>query len=372
MLHLRIAGASLAFITLLTVASSTGGRLPVSSPEAEPDAGIDDDDSVGRGVHSYLRRHPEVTEQKTLEVHYASHQRKAFRIKAANYALAFKLASPDIGLAALRAAPQAQSLIEQGLNLRVTSADGRVFESARASEKSRLNIFRHGPHYYDAHVFDLLPTSAGGDTLGVRGEVVFHAYPERLYLEVELHGTAPASVASAEVEWTLDAASCDRYLTSEGTKALRRRTVYRDRHAEGNAVLGVTGHRGTFGLILPDSAGTASLGLVEEAGQVRITQRFALGAGGADVHFGSGTSRSLYARLFLGAEDDFGGLKAARQLERHPLSGEDFRVGGNARFRGYDARKGHYTITARSGLHGDGPVVGQERRAGPKNLRQAC
>lgn len=303
---------------------------------------------------AYMRRHPELAQQKRLTVHYTSPRREAFWIKAADYELKFNMTPPGVGVSLLQAAGKEQSLIAQGLNLRVTAANGTVYESARAAAPARLNIFRHGPHYYDARVYDLLPTSAAGDTLGVRGEVVFHAYPERLYMEVELHGTADVAIASAEAEWTLNGESYDRYLTNEGASDVSSQTAYQKARPEPHAVLGVAGRQGIFGLILPDSAGTSELALVEDAGRLHLTQKLSLKKRAektreGNARWSTGDSQSLHARLFVDDAGGFSNLRSARVLEANPLDGEAFDVKGDASFKGYNSRRGHYTVATRSG-----------------------
>ncbi len=292
-----------------------------------------------------ILRHPEVTAQQPLTIHYETHKREAFWIRGATYELRFRLAPPGIGVDILRPAGTPGSLVsESSLDIGLTRHDGDRFATSLAASPARINIFRHGPHYADVHIFDLHPTTAKGDTLPVRVEVILHAYPERLYVETVLHPTVPATELPLlrDVTWVLPLANVTRYL-GEGawSDGAVGETFRRDRPEAGYTLGAETAGGAALGLVLADPAGTAALQL-SEAGDRSILQLILDPA--FENHRGKSAS---YVRLVAG---DAAAVAAARQEELNLLPAEAVIVGDGATWEGYDPRRGFYTLSTETGL----------------------
>lgn len=293
-------------------------------------------------LNAYILRHPELCRQDTLEVHYTDHHRGTFRIVAATYALEFLLRGPGVGLRTL-ARTGAKSPLDPdrpSLNLVLRAPDGVTYQTAAATRPARINIFRHGPHYHDVHVFDLAPTSPSGEVLPLFGEVVFHAYPDRLYVEVRLHPTAPLEVAEAAVVWHLDARACARWHAEGGPGVLEDGDSVDLAPPPAGSWIGASGPGGMIGWILGAPEGTARLQLQSEAGGRTLRQHVLLQ--GTPMPWVPGEVHSLACRVAM--EEGLAELAAVAAIEAAPLRAPAFTVGTGGRFAGYDAVRGHYVI----------------------------
>lgn len=294
-------------------------------------------------INAYMLRHPELSKQRPLAVQYTNHRRDAFSILAENYRLDFRLETPEIGLRAIDHPTGLGSSLLDGrrpsVSVLLTSPRGTPYDTSRAKTPARINIFRHGPHYYDVHIFDLVPTSPSGDPLPVRGELVWHAYPDRLFLEVRLHVVEAVELAAAEVLWHLDGDRVHRRSAGVGIDAAEVVRMAASKDLCAGAWIGVAAAEGpALGWILATATGTEALSLDPDA--LTVTQRFSAGSG----RWEAGAIRSLGCRVAMhpGGDPTVFGFMAA--VETTPLGPNRFRVGAGGRFEGYDAHRGHYTI----------------------------
>lgn len=294
------------------------------------------------GAAAYIERHPELSRARRLEVHYGSEAREAFRMVAERYALQFQLHPPGVGVSGLwypGVTPNVLAARRPSLNIVLTTADGGIFETSRAATPARINIFRHGPHYQDVHVFDLVPTAAGGATLPVRGEVVFHAYPDRLFLEVRLHTTATWDAASAVVRWHLGPGGWDEAVLGTRRLPLGTSTRRGPRCADRLAVGGTD--RPTFALIVAAGPTGAPLALRGRATTLRLSHDLQL----PRTPQRAGEVHEAACRLYLAETgSDPAVLERVVAEEARPLGADAFEVGAGGRFCGYDARRGHYVL----------------------------
>ncbi|MFC1766125.1 hypothetical protein ACFL6U_29130 [Planctomycetota bacterium] len=110
---------------------------------------------------------------------------------------------------------------EEGAMLNVKDKEGRVYTPARKRAKPdwqvwrgqglkqapnanpRFNIWSPGLYYWDAHVLDI-PLMRQGSNVPLRGEVVFHAYPDKMHIQVFVT-VEPNETAPQRVEWSAQA-----------------------------------------------------------------------------------------------------------------------------------------------------------------------
>lgn len=299
-------------------------------------------------LNAYILRHPELATQDSLEVHYADHHRADFQISARSYALQFHLAGKGTGLRSLTGSASADGVLDPrrpSLNITVTTSDGALYETAAADTPSRINIFRHGPHYHDVHVFDLVPTGPSGETVPIAGEVVFHAYPDRLYLEVRLHVTGPVNVAGAGVRWHLHPGAFTHWAMDDASGPIAAGQTVGLSHPVPGAWIGVGGRgQPAIGWILPNPEGTSGLDLRQEDGTLELQQRLVVGPPSPTVWV-AGQIYALCCRVCLEAAEGLSAFGNVAAIERDPLTDREFRVGTGGRFLGYDATRGHYVIT---------------------------
>ena len=298
-------------------------------------------------LNAHLLRHRELTRQRRLEVHYTSHHREAFVIEAEVYRLRFCLANPGVGLACLEHPEREGNVLDPArpsLGIVLTDGAGVRYDTSAAHTPARINIFRHGPHYHDVHVFDLIPTSAAGATLPIRGELVFHAYPDRLFTEVRLHVSGPLAVAEAAVLWHLDPDAFRLWATAGATGPLGQRRSLVPPQLEAGAWVGIGGgQRPAVGWILSAPEGTATLRLEHDDAGLRLLQGLDLG-GTSPAAWAGGEVPALGCRVCLEPTSALEPLGPLAEAEASPLGPDRFHVGRGGRFLGYDGRRGHYTI----------------------------
>ncbi len=91
-------------------------------------------------------------------------------------------------------------LAGKGIYILAEDKEGSIYTSLLSPVKARQNTWRAGYYYYDAHLLDFQLASASGDTLPLFGEIILHAYPDKLHVEVRLKpGAGTESVAGPEL-----------------------------------------------------------------------------------------------------------------------------------------------------------------------------
>ena len=223
-----------------------------------------------------------------------------------------------------------------------------------------MNIFRHGPHFYDVHIFDLVPTS-GADTLPIKGEVIFYAYPEKIYAEVKLHCLEEFKLSSATVKWYFDAKMYENYLIDEGVFNLSELPSSLQNNPPLTRKLGLTDNEAaSFGLIFTIYEGSAGIGLIAGDESIEICQCFDLGEVGSETSWmrnaspkvftlKKGTTKSLFFRIHTDTSGEFDQMKEEAEVELSPLTETDIVVASGAKFEGYNPKMGTYEISTKGG-----------------------
>lgn len=307
-----------------------------------------------KSLSEYFRRHPDLARGQRLAVSYVSHQRQAFRIRNETGELEFRLAPPSIGIASLNAGDDLGSLLAPGaFNVVAHDADGVRYESTRARTPARINIFRHGPHYYDVHVFDLALADGDGQALPVRGELVFHVYPAKLYYELILHVTGEARIARVHIEFPMPGDVEPGLRSGQGAATLQEQDgAFRLEPASaGTWVAATMDGRGTWGWMATDPEGTLAVEyLRREDGRALLLHEIDPG-GPSPALWTEGRKITAAARLLAIAPALDGPAEIASEasVEADPLTAEQIRLGGEGLFEGYDLRRGYYTLSTPAG-----------------------
>ncbi len=288
----------------------------------------------------YIDAHPGLSRQGTLEVHYTDHHRRAFEVASDACGLRFNLHGNTIGLAELRPSGQAQGLVKPGsLSLTVTTPDGKVYKTHQARKPARINIFRHGPRYFDIHVYDLTPTDPQGNALPLKGELVFHVWPRRLYVECRLHPEQAVPIKSATVDLQLEPRRITGVYAGHGNEhndaaSLPSVTI------KPGGWCNFTGRTQSLGYLLTSPEGTSEAEYLREG--ARLTHRFAIEPG---TTLEPGDRPSIGFRLHVSRSTSFQDTMQQAAIESHPLTADRFTVGDGARFEGYNPRTGYYTVS---------------------------
>ena len=137
-----------------------------------------------------------VAARPRLEARYTDASRTAFVIEAERYRLTFDLHSKR-GQGLREIMVGGRNLVGDGGAWVEAVAGGKTYSSRRSLEPSRVNLYRRGPYYTEVHWLDMALSAGPGDALPIKGEVVFHCYPEKVHLSVLLHVTGPVSADRA-------------------------------------------------------------------------------------------------------------------------------------------------------------------------------
>jgi hypothetical protein len=290
----------------------------------------------------YLAWRAEQYRCTTPELHYVDHHRHAFAVVSRLGSLRFRLNAPQLGLSELTPSQSTACLLNPGsLSLRVTTPDGKQYETRLARQPARINVFRHGPHYIDARVFDLVPTQPGGNELPVRGELILHVWAERLYVEARLHAQQPVEIEGAALVSGLEGESVRKIVTGSGDQFSAAEVPVRMTLDGGSEWLGFVGEEGVVAFSYPAPQGTRVLSVEREGKQLRIAQHLEVPAGHRLL---PGHPLGVACRLHTNNHGAVAAIAAEIQQEAAPLTADHFFVGEDAQFMGYNARAGYYTI----------------------------
>ncbi len=282
----------------------------------------------------------------TPELHFTDHHREAFAANNAISQLGFQLQPSSVGLRSLRTVGQRQNLVEAGsYDLRIVDASDRVYHSNQARTPARINLFRHGPHYIQAHVYDLTPTAQDGETLPIRGELVIHLWGERLYIEAKLHAQKASALKQARLNLTFPNQAETQFVLGNGTEfhvAPQDSFAYSPTKTTWTAI---TTPSGSVAVSFPEPAGTSIVRTTRSESNFDFHQHFQLPS---NSRLEPGHPVSLAHRVHLSPNQNLAAIAQAIATESQPLSADQLIVGADAVFRGYNARAGYYTIgTAR-------------------------
>ena len=285
------------------------------------------------------------TEPQALELHYTDHHRNAFEVVSEMGRLRFNLNAAKIGLAAIRSGEQPGLVAPGSLSFKVTLPTGDEYESQLASSPARINLFRHGPHYIDARVFDLIPTNKKNQQLPVKGELTFHIWSHRLYVEARLHAERKFQIDSASLRLNLEQGTIDQAVLGSGEAFARASLPMRHDPRSGKNWFGFVGRGQTLAYSVPAPDGTQVLMAERTGDQIEVVQRFLLPESGSLL---PDNPVSVNARLYLGSGASLDAIGQEVALEAAPLTARQFAVDEGATFSGYNPRTGYYTIgTAR-------------------------
>ena len=295
----------------------------------------------GGTIENYLHWKRETVHETAPEVNYVDHHRQAFAAGNQRISLTFNLSSRPIGLASLGTDGDSRTLIQPGsLNLILTDSRNKVYQTKLSTSPARINVFRHGPHYIDLRVFDLIPTAEDEEQLPVKGELAFHIWPRRCYVEAKLHPVEPTQLAQARLSYVTEESSSG--LIAGGKPAATDQIIQAPLPTDWIAAK-TQDH--FLLLATPAPQGTSSISVASNNDEIILNQAFKL----PREILVPGQPISVAHRLYAGAINEFATAVLSTAQEATPLTEEQFTVSRNAQFFGYDARKGFYTIgTARS------------------------
>jgi len=266
-----------------------------------------------------------VSVRPKLEARYVDGTRQEFEIDAHQYRIVFSL---DTGrghvITELRVGDE-NALVGNGIAFTLTKQDGRRFSTSHARNPSRVNLYRRGPYFCEVHWLDVQLADERGNAAPVKGELIFHAYPEKVHVSTVWHVEESLEIQSAQV--VLEAArlfpgDTDRKMPVSGTPLGSTQFAYLDR----------------LYLLWPAPNPGATFHSEVLGDRLVVNQDLAPGA------WKAGSKRALHFEL-LPASNAEEWLDA----ERNPLAATHFSAGaGNV--LGYDPVRGHYTVST----HNDG------------------
>jgi len=129
-----------------------------------------------------------------LEARYEDATRKGFEISGETWRIRLDLQSGrGQGMREFQVA--GYNLLGGGGGwLEATGSDGTTYSSRLSKEASRVNLYRRGPYYVEVHWLDVSLAPKAGAALPIKGEVVFHCWPEKVHASAILHVTGDCSL----------------------------------------------------------------------------------------------------------------------------------------------------------------------------------
>ena len=133
-----------------------------------------------------------------LECRYTDASRQRAEILGEAYEMVLHMGDEDRSRAVLRT-PHANGFADAGALWLEVEADGQTFSSLRATESSRINLYRRGPYYLEVHWFDVQCVDESGEAFPAKGEVVCYCYADQLLVEATWHAVEGAESAGPGV-----------------------------------------------------------------------------------------------------------------------------------------------------------------------------
>lgn len=246
-----------------------------------------------------------------VDAHYEDRARTKLAIEGMNYRLTVfvpqaKLTSFEIG----------KELVAD-LGYLWVQANGKVYRSDKSSEASRLNIWRHGPYYYEIHVLNSRLFSDDGSQFPGAGELVFYCYPDKFHLQTIIYASDHVDVKSA------------------GFDLLNLTRLSKSGHGQT-----ANSFWNTFAVNGKDVLAVLSPTTLEEGVRILIP---------SGVMKKDSSTYGWMAFIPTG-RDGPAGLRTRLQNELKPLGKEAFASVSGGLCEGYDRMRGHYVIRTTPGL----------------------
>jgi len=245
-----------------------------------------------------------------VDAHYEDRARTTLAIEGMNYRLTIlvpqaKLTSFEIG-----------NKLVADLGYLWVQANGKVYRSDKSSEPARLNIWRHGPYYYEIHVLNSRLFSDDRTRFPGSGELVLYCYPDKFHFQAIIHVSNDVHVKSAGFDLNLIGVS---------------------KSAQGQAA---NSFWNTFAYNGKDVLAVLSPATLEKGARITIPSGI----------IKKDSSKYGWMAFIPVGKDGSAGLHARLQSEFKPLGKEAFAPVAGGICEGYDNMRGHYVIRTIPGL----------------------
>lgn len=148
-----------------------------------------------------------------LESRYTSSNRDGFLIEASDYSISFTLDQQG-GHRITSIDRDGMRLIDNGyLTLQDTS--GKIWSTLHASKASRVNLYRRGPYYHEVHWLDVAWQNAQGAVIPVKGEIIFHCYPDHFRCAIVMHPIEAITLENLTFHMTFEGMKPDKPTLNE-------------------------------------------------------------------------------------------------------------------------------------------------------------
>jgi hypothetical protein len=147
--------------------------------------------------NDFIAQQPE--QRPHLEARYTSAKREGFLIEAEHYQIELDLSRSNRHAIRSIKNPH-QEVLTSGI-LTITDDKGVQWNTNQVTTKSRVNLYRRGPYYNEIHWLDLEFSNNKKNTLPVKGEVVFHSYPEFCRVSILFHAVKNTSIRNIRLDF---------------------------------------------------------------------------------------------------------------------------------------------------------------------------
>jgi len=256
-----------------------------------------------------------------VDAHFEDRDRTRLTIEASAYKISVEVPKPKITALFVGG----RNVLRSG-SLEVGGRPGR-FSSASSSKRARLNIWRHGPYYYEIHILDFHLSTADGKEFPGTGELVFYCYPEKFHIQAIIRPSEDVSVDSAVFE----VAMADDVAGGPVSDNVGVNSRLFNQAAEAH----------TLGVVSPPNV------LLGEKGA--ITGRIPSGS------WHKGDEKSVWLAILPSMSGEPARvLKDRMEAEVSPLDAKQVVVLSGGAFEGYDRVRGHYVLRSMPALGGYG------------------
>ena len=225
---------------------------------------------------------------------------------------------------------------------------GRRYYFTNATDEGRVNVIRLGEYYYECHVRDFGAAESLLKVDEFKVDKSYHVYADRLYAQYYLlasEATTDLEAFGSKIEIDADTVNAVEIKDRNGVHGDLLNIDYESVEYAAFDIDGV----GVVGFIVPDDGSTAKTVVEQSGGTYCITQYAGYTAGtGINKYDETGgydlNKLTLGFRIYTDSTHSFDGIAKKNYEEKNPLTVTVDAGNSNAKYLGYDALNGAYTL----------------------------
>ncbi len=278
--------------------------------------------------------------KNSVQCTYSDTNRTAYKMTNDNMSFIHKLSSAE--KTATLSDRNGKAYIKNSFKSFYTDKSGVKHYFENSLQKGKINTIRLGEYYYECHVRDF---SKGNFYV----DKAYHVYGDKMYMQYDILADKPTTDLKefgSEIKIPLNTVKGIQIVDKNGTH-------YSEENIDAESVEYVAFDiidTGVVGFIVPDNGTAKSLKVERNYNSFIVTQYAAYTPGeGINDYKEEGGYKlnrvSTGCRVYSDKTHSFEGIAKAAKEERNPLEVTVSAGNSNARYVGYDALRGCYTLT---------------------------